>query len=329
MGVKLGNGKWAIKEDKLLAYNDNSGRFFNKEFDFSRGSSATYVAKDGLIKTAGLQATNLVNNGDFSELGSEIITNGNFATDSNWVLGTGWSISGGSANCDGSQTSGTFLQQTPITFTNGNTYKVVFTCTIQAGNLDARLQGNGATVTGTSRTSSGTYTEYLVSTGNTSFRMRGNDDFIGSIDNISVKQVDPNDYWSLFSGWSLGNNKATYDGSGYSSIGQTISDLSNKKIKVQFDIVDYTSGTIRIRPNDRQDGADVRFSGNGTYTQIYTSISNEIGLQPQLFNGSITNISIQEIQTDTPRIDFSDSVKGALLLEPQFYSILLQYSRGF
>lgn len=52
MGVKLGNGKWAIKEDKLLAYNDNSGRFFNKEFDFSRGSSATYVAKDGLIKTA-------------------------------------------------------------------------------------------------------------------------------------------------------------------------------------------------------------------------------------------------------------------------------------
>ena len=50
MGVKLGNGKWAIKEDKLLAYNDNSGRFFNKEFDFSRGSSATYVAKDGLIE---------------------------------------------------------------------------------------------------------------------------------------------------------------------------------------------------------------------------------------------------------------------------------------
>ena len=52
MAVKLGNGKWAVKEDKLLAYNDNSGRFFNKEFDFARGSSATYVAKDGLIKSA-------------------------------------------------------------------------------------------------------------------------------------------------------------------------------------------------------------------------------------------------------------------------------------
>ena len=52
MAVKLGNGNWAVKENKLLAYNDNSGRFFNKEFDFARGSSATYVGKDGLIKSA-------------------------------------------------------------------------------------------------------------------------------------------------------------------------------------------------------------------------------------------------------------------------------------
>ena len=52
MAVKLGNGKWAVKENKLLAYNDNSGRFFNKEFDFARGSIATYVGKDGLIKSA-------------------------------------------------------------------------------------------------------------------------------------------------------------------------------------------------------------------------------------------------------------------------------------
>lgn len=52
MAVKLGNGNWAVKEDKLLAYNDNSGLFFNKEFDFSRGTSATYVGRDGLIVSA-------------------------------------------------------------------------------------------------------------------------------------------------------------------------------------------------------------------------------------------------------------------------------------
>ena len=52
MAVKLGNGNWAVKEDKLLAYNDNSGLFFNKEFDFTRGSTATYVGRDGLIASA-------------------------------------------------------------------------------------------------------------------------------------------------------------------------------------------------------------------------------------------------------------------------------------
>ena len=53
MAVKLGNGNWAVKEDKLLAYNDNSGLFFNKEFDFSRGSYCNfYVGKDGLIASA-------------------------------------------------------------------------------------------------------------------------------------------------------------------------------------------------------------------------------------------------------------------------------------
>ena len=85
MAVKLGNGQWAVKENNLLAYNDNSGQFFNKEFDFTRGSSATYVGKDGLIKTAGVQDTNLVQNGDFSQLGSELITNLDFEN--------GWGVS--------------------------------------------------------------------------------------------------------------------------------------------------------------------------------------------------------------------------------------------
>ena len=66
MAVKLGNGNWAVKEDKLLAYNDNSGRFFNKEFDFARGSIATYVGKDGLIKSAASDVPRI----DFSDSNS-------------------------------------------------------------------------------------------------------------------------------------------------------------------------------------------------------------------------------------------------------------------
>jgi len=53
--IQLGtDGNWAIKEDNLLAYKKDGDRFFNKEFDFTRGSVATYVDKDGLIETVGV-----------------------------------------------------------------------------------------------------------------------------------------------------------------------------------------------------------------------------------------------------------------------------------
>ena len=191
MAVKLGNGNWAVKEDKLLAYNDNSGLFFNKEFDFSRGTSATYVAKDGFIKTAGIQP-NVVNNGDFSELGSELVINGTFDTDSNWSKGTGWSISGGSANCDGTQTGSTNLHNsTDIGIVNNKFYKVVYTISnYVSGSIRIKVGNTGF---GVYHTSNGTYTQYLKAVVTTFPRAQFNADanFIGSIDNVSVKEVDP------------------------------------------------------------------------------------------------------------------------------------------
>mgnify|MGYP003116531388 CR=1 FL=1 len=56
MGVRLGNGNWGVKANKLLAYNDASGVFFNKEFDFTRATTATRVNKSGLIESV---ATNV------------------------------------------------------------------------------------------------------------------------------------------------------------------------------------------------------------------------------------------------------------------------------
>ena len=120
-------------------------------------------------------------------LGPELVTNGDFATDTDWTKGDGWSISGGSANCDGSQSTGTQIYQNE-TYIINKIYKVTYTVEVTSGTVDVRLQGSGTTVVGNPRTTSGTYTDYLVSTGNTSFRFRGNSDFIGSIDNISVKE---------------------------------------------------------------------------------------------------------------------------------------------
>ena len=50
--VKLGEGQWAVKDGNLLAAKETNGRFKNTEFTVTRGTDATYVGKDGLIKTA-------------------------------------------------------------------------------------------------------------------------------------------------------------------------------------------------------------------------------------------------------------------------------------
>ena len=203
MAVKLGNGNWAVKEDKLLAYNDNSGLFFNKEFDFSRGTSATYVAKDGLIKTAGIQP-NIVNNGDF-------------ATDSDWTKGSGWSISGGKA--------------------------------------------------------------------------------VGSATGASLYQADGANY------------------------------TSGKLYKITFEVSDYVSGSVRPEVTNV---AGSYVSSNGVFVQYITATSSPIGaeLKGSTFTGSVDNFTVQEIQTDTPRIDFTNDTKGHLLLEPSRTNIIT-YSEDF
>lgn len=326
MAVKLGNGNWAVKEDKLLAYNDNSGLFFNKEFDFSRGTSATYVAKDGLIKTAGIQP-NIVNNGDFSELGSELVTNGTFDTDSDWIKETGWTISDGKANKTSSVASN-FAQLNTGVFTNNNIYKITFTISnSNDGRLLIYIGGNSVTIDITNATN-GTYTFYGKADGQDYLIFRNaTSGFQGSIDNVSIKQVDPNDYWTLGSDWTFGDGRAVFDTTSNSSFVGNLNISSGKLYRVKIE-GEVTSGNIKLSAssglgNDQVIALpfqqDITHDGGANTIEIRTIGAAE---------GFITNISVQEIQTDTPRIDFTNDTKGHLLLEPSRTNIIT-YSEDF
>ena len=50
----LGNGNWAQKTEKLLAYNAENDNYKPLPFDFDRASTATRVNKNGLIETVGI-----------------------------------------------------------------------------------------------------------------------------------------------------------------------------------------------------------------------------------------------------------------------------------
>ena len=71
--------------------------------------------------------------------------------------------------------------------------------------------------------------------------------------------------------------------------------MKNKRIQVKVEVSDYVSGTFRISTADRQDGLDIRVSGNGIHTFNYVSLVNRVSLQPQLFIGSIDNVSVKEV----------------------------------
>jgi len=124
------------------------------------------------------------------EYGSERIINGSFDTDSGWTKGTGWTISGGTANCDGTQTGTTNLNNTAGNgLVNGKKYRVVYTISSYAsGSIRIKLGNSGY---GVYHSANGTYTQDLVA-GVTTFptaQFNADANFVGSIDNVSVKEV--------------------------------------------------------------------------------------------------------------------------------------------
>jgi hypothetical protein len=124
-------------------------------------------------------------------LGPENVVNGTFDADSNWTKGTGWTIAGGVASAN--IAAGVNLDQSLTTTTN-KSYVVTFTITsYTSGGIRARLTG-AANISGAVRSAVGTYTEIFHATAtNSVFRMvDGGGGFVGSIDNISVKELPGN-----------------------------------------------------------------------------------------------------------------------------------------
>jgi hypothetical protein len=117
--------------------------------------------------------------------GPELVTNGGFDSDSDWTLGTGWSISGGKAN----HTSGTASQiiSTDSSLLNGKVYEVRFTVSNRtAGSLllEGAIWSSAETIS-----ANGTFVFYKVKSSNGPVVLYGSGTFNGSIDNVSVREI--------------------------------------------------------------------------------------------------------------------------------------------
>ncbi|MDB4450879.1 LamG domain-containing protein [Pseudomonadales bacterium] len=253
-----------------------------------------------------------VSNGTF-ELGSEEVDNGDFATDSDWNFGDGWSYVDGKASLVqvGNPQATDHLTQELPGLVDGRTYVVSFDLDITSstvttiglsntgafGNVASSLRFHETSIRKTftaiydSSHQSGTKELRFVGGSNTEF----------TIDNVSVKEIPS---WELRPGWSVNNNTAVYDGTGsqYARIIQTLSTVVGRTYQMTFTLSGLSSGktvNFGLGRNGAFNGyTQQTYSSNGTYTRIMQaqSIDDDIMVQVNQAdaNCTVSNISVQE-----------------------------------
>ncbi len=237
-------------------------------------------------------------------LGDELITNGDFATDSDWQKQTGWNISNGKANAI-SAPHLSRLTQVDLGQNINRLYKVTFT-------ISNLTEGGFKVWFGTSQSddilNDGSYVIYLTPTTTQQFFIYTDGVTTGSIDNVSVKEVlvnrestvtntgavereieashdanfvhplgdelitnggfDTDSDWTKGSAWIIANGQASYDASGIAPItSATTSIVSGKTYELKFKI--NTGGFARL--NFTNDSSQVLFEPNGNSVNNFDS----------------------------------------------------------
>ena len=283
------------------------------DFDVTRGSLATRVNESGLIEPVGTLGADVVLNGDFEGIGAdqvlngdfsqegvEQVTNGDFATDSDWIKGSGWSISGGTANCDGTQTTNSNLKSQTFVVGSNPTLKLTFDVTnYSAGTLAAGITGTGqADITNIN--ANGTYSVIVVSiTGNRLVDFVADADFIGSIDNVSVREVGQN--W-LFAGGSEITEQGARINNTITGVNAYIKQSNSnftigKSFVLEYDVV-ATNGTTLVIEQTSSIALNTSTVGNNRKIYFQWDIASTGFVIKRLTAGTdvtITNISVKEV----------------------------------
>ena len=323
----------AVSDSKLHSVLPNNGK---GDFQFDRSTGATRINRDGLIEEVGYFSSELVQNGNFSELGSEIIPDPNFDTDSTsyWAI----AATGGTPRATKSYIDTFEDKFMRLTYdiangaainrggaiVSGKSYRVTFRAKGTANSAFASVGNNGdlgTVISNPTLTTSFQNYEFYIKATQTTFRLYLSTSAVNigdtlDIDNISVKQVDPNDRWTLGTGWSYGENKVVKATSAGASVfcQQDIPTLIGGSLyKIQFDLNITSAATTSIGISNT--GAFGNLSSSqrfyttsgtkkivGTYDNSYPTFIRFVGGSNTGFE--ITNISIVEVQGDRPRLSY-------------------------
>jgi len=118
------------------------------------------------------------------------------------------------------------------------------------------------------------------------------------LDNVSAEIVDPNDRWTLTSGWSIEDGIASCDGTNSALLFQSLSGTTTgDTFEVTYTISGYVSGSVFVGFGSglAQPSGTTR-NANGTYTEILTKtgVSTSFGFKSVSFVGSVDNVTVRE-----------------------------------
>ena len=311
----------AVSDSKLHSVLPNNGK---GDFQFERSTGATRINKDGLIEEVGYFSSELVQNGNFSELGSELTSQPiNLINDFN-PNGSTTIIDADTFNSTGGSLDGIASKTGEFSLTVGKTYKIeIQGNTTSSGFTLGAGNGNG------DEYGSGFGTHYFVSL-HAQLWIRQRTVGVTNITSLSIKQVDPNDRWVLGNGsggtaWSI-TDKAIYDHSATSgpntnSIHQSGLNLeSGKKYKLTFDVTTTGSTAFWIGNSAgsvNYEGGTYRTFTTGYYCVQFDMPSDQTTLA--FFNNNsdatLDNISLVEVQGDRPRLSY-DITNGVVEKQP-------------
>jgi hypothetical protein len=140
----------------------------------------------------------------------ETVTNGEFATDSVWVKGSGWGIANGKATSDGTQTGTSYLYQLASMGASQSQRVTLVVSGYVAGTVKVRL-GDSAPASSVTPdlSSNGTYVFTLPSHSTTPYLfLQASSDFQGSIESISVVQLTSDGHVTTWYDQSGNNNSS-------------------------------------------------------------------------------------------------------------------------
>jgi hypothetical protein len=201
-------------------------------------------------------------------LTTDLVTNGDFATDTVWTKQTGWTISGGTASCDGTQTATTYIYES-ASVTAGKTYAITYTISnYSAGNFNSRVRDS---ISGL-RSGNGTYQDVHTTTAGSAYIYIGGDaNFIGDVDNVSVVELDTTSNPAIkFKANTVADNTFIVN----LGITTGITDA------VDSETVDHTVQTFADLPATPADGDVARITGDDIsgFDDWYVQFDNSTGV---------------------------------------------------